>query len=315
MALKQPYAVKTVLGNVDLTLKADTGEAFLVKDIYIHNPATRYATLRIEKTTVGFYRVGGPLGSHLAFIPGRSQPITPTDLVPAPEMMTLLAFMIKIGIMKGYPVAEGETFLITGVRQPGAIQSVVYEIYDAEDIKPTDPNGSRPTEYVYINYGHTGAPVNVVGDSLYRVSTSPVEFPAFPFGDDVPAKTEISLVGILASDFAPMANTAADNIWTTHLKLIKEREVLFDEDRAGILMHGPPGANVGGRDRVAEGWSLIGNYSSVDMRKPLIFPEPVVFSPGEELLIFLTTDRAGAGQAIATDRHEIGLIQKVRKLE
>ncbi|HID30015.1 MAG TPA: hypothetical protein EYP19_08430, partial [Desulfobacterales bacterium] len=67
MAIKEHFAVKTVLGDNAIELRADPGEAFLVKDILIHNPATDYATVKIEKTTVGYFRVGGSLGSHLPF--------------------------------------------------------------------------------------------------------------------------------------------------------------------------------------------------------------------------------------------------------
>jgi hypothetical protein len=60
MGLLQPLAVKTVLGDTDLELKADPGESFLIKDIRIYNPASNYVTLQTSKTTVGYYRVGDP---------------------------------------------------------------------------------------------------------------------------------------------------------------------------------------------------------------------------------------------------------------
>ena len=268
MPLKQPYAVKYKLGAGDLELKADPGESFLIKDIKIYNPAASYATLRIEKTTIGFFRVGGPLGSHLPFIQGRSNPRisdhlgsavgvaahaalaghahkafthkgslagadqllfvemldgagvsiganvlgksaatvdkdgntnlisggTPDAHVPTvtqpdrhaiatlPQLMqkSLLAWMIKEGMLLGYPVAEGETFRISGVGQAGAIQFVEYEIHEGEDQKPDLPNGSKAKEYVYLNYGNSGAVINKVGDSLYNTPASPTEFPRFP---------------------------------------------------------------------------------------------------------------------------------------
>ncbi|KKM24226.1 hypothetical protein LCGC14_1607160 [marine sediment metagenome] len=52
MALKQPFAIKTQLGDTDLELTAKPGESLLVKDIITHYANTSYATIRIGKTTV-----------------------------------------------------------------------------------------------------------------------------------------------------------------------------------------------------------------------------------------------------------------------
>jgi hypothetical protein len=97
--------------------------------------------------------------------------------------------------------------------------------------------------------------------------------------------------------------------------MVFNREVLFDDDRNGLLLLGPTGVNVGGRDRVAEGQSIIGNYSNVDMRLPLIFPAPLSFTPGDELLVYLTTGKLGAGQNIDIYEQEIAMVQSVKRGE
>jgi hypothetical protein len=51
------------------------------------------------------------------------------------------------------------------------------------------------------------------------------------------------------------------------------------------------------------------------MRSSLIFPEPLIFLPGDELLVYLTTGKAGAGQNIDAYEQEIALIQKARSGE
>ena len=382
MALKQKFAVKCVFGDNDFQLRADPGEAFLVKDIQVYNPVSNYVTLRTEKATVGYFRVGGPLGSHLPFLGGRSEPrlydhnhkagvfkgsdagadqtlFVPlvdgagttiaanalgksgatadkdimTDIlaaqvhsvsqpdrhsivsVPMLRMTTLLRDMIERALLTGYPVAEGETFSITGAKQAGAIVLAIYEIYEPGDIKPEDPNGSRAKEYVFVQYGNSGAAINVDGDTLFDVCQTPPEFPDFPFGKTVSPKHSITLLSILGSDFSPSANIAADYTYTKFLKMVYNREVLFDEDRNGLLMLSPTGANVGGRDLVAEGQSLIGNYSNIDMRLPFILPEPLVFSPGDELLLYLTTGKVGTGQDINIAGQEVGLIEAVKGIE
>ena len=235
--------------------------------------------------------------------------------VPMLGMKTLLGSMIGKAILGGYPVAEGESLIITGVKQAGAIVLVVYEIYEPGDIKPDDANGSRASEYVFVQYGNSGAVINKDGDTLYNTCQTPPEFPDFPFGKIVPAKHSISLIEVLASDFEPMVSTGTNYTFTKYLKMIYNREVMFDEDRNGLLMLGPEGQNVSGRDRVAEGLSIIGNYSSVDMRPPLVFPQPLTFGPGDELLIYLTTGKVGNGAGISVAGQEIALIQSIKTAE
>lgn len=372
MGLKQPLAVKTVLGDTDLELKADPGESFLIKDILIYNPASSYTTLQTNKTTVGYFRVGGLMGSHLPFVAGRSQPrlaghdhvaltvngsdtaadktafvsVTegggtaqadimvahagggadvPIDTdeviaslganVPMPDKATLLSLMVQWGLLDGYPVAVGETFKLTGVKQANAIQMVKYEIYDEEDMKPEMANGSRSLEYIFCNYGNTGASIAAPGSHLYDTTLNPGEFTDFPFGKVVPAKTEIDLVGILASDFSPSENDGSDSQYTQFIKLITNRETLFDEDRNGLLMLGPSGTNVGGRDRIGEGQSLFGNYSDVDMNLPFRFHTPLTYLAGDDLDIYITTAGAGSYKDIAVAEHEIALILRVRRTD
>lgn len=377
MGLLNPYLVKTVIGEEDLLIKADPGESFLIKDILIYNPAADYLTLMIDRTTVGYFRVGGPLGSHLPFFPGRSSPLMPihahtaltlldTDGVresasgddmqvlrdgaggtidtaevctggaasgaktatiptsedvaiggPSPQIgqKSLLSYMINSGIMTGYPVAVGESFLISGVKQAGAIQVVIYERYDEEDMKSEMLNGSKAAEFIFVNYGNAGADITSATSTLYDTSKNPAEFPDFPFGKVVPAKTKIDILSILASDFAPLENDDTDQIWTEYIKMIAERVTLFDEDRNGLLLLGPAGANIGGRNRVGEGQSLIGNYSDIDSRLPLDIPEGLAYAAGDELQVYLTTAIAAAGKTIDIYEGEIAFIEKVSRGE
>lgn len=377
MGLLNPYLVKTVLGDEELTIKADPGESFLIKDIRIYNPAENYCTMMIDRTTVGYFRIGGPLGSHLPFLPGRSAPVLPTHEHTALEMTaadtltaisatdvsqeikdgkggavdlmgvrigasgttvktasiptstdiviggqvpqalhkTLFGLMVEKGIMAGYPVAVGETFKISGVKQANAIQVVIYERHEADDMKSEMPNGSKCSEYVFINYGNAGGNITAVASTQYSTSKNPAEFPDFPFGKVVPAKTKIELISILASDFAPHDNDGSDQIWTKYINMIADRVTLFDEDRKGLLLLGPSGTNVGARNRVGEGHSLIGNYSDVDLRLPLDIPGGLVYAAGDELGVYLETDGAGTPKTIDIYEGEIAFIEKISRGE
>lgn len=73
MALISKRNFKTVFDDEDLELEARSGQSFIVKNVFIYNPVTDYVTFSISKTTVGYFRVGGVLGSHLPFPLGRSE--------------------------------------------------------------------------------------------------------------------------------------------------------------------------------------------------------------------------------------------------
>jgi hypothetical protein len=360
MALKEPLLLKTVLGTATPQLKADPGEAFLVKDILIRDSVANFITVKIEKSTVGYFRTKGSLGSHLAFRRGRAQhshtvrvdggasitdtktsalrdgngvdrhlglradATVPADVYDEVRALlwsgfhlneTLLSWLGKQGVFKGFPVAEGETLTIEGMGGSNSITLILYEQHEPADIKPDQENGSKSKEYFFLNYGDTGAAINVAGDTLYDNPVTPAEFPDFPYGKVVPAKHEISLLGIAASPFAPGENDGTNYCYTKFIKLVKEREVLFDEDRNGILFLARSATADGAQDMKAEGFTLIGNGSEYDNNPPLMFPAPLVFAAGDELNVYVTTEKGGTGQDISLEEQQICLIQKVRRVE
>jgi len=361
MAVKQPFAIKTVLGNTDLELKADPGEAFRVWDIWTYDPVDNYVTARIEKTTVGYFRTRSDLGGHQVGLRGRqphthsirtdggsfiagtgyypillgdnitsnfmlatrdiAAPGTMSDAKDStrawngPRLDTLLGLLKAKGIWTGFPVAEGETFRLSGAKNPNGRQVLLYEILEPGDIKPDDPNGSRSKEFMFVNYGNCGASITTNGDHIFTTSQNPAEFPDFPFGKVVPAKHEVSLLAICASPFASRLNDNTNYTYTQFLKLIKDREVLFDEDRNGILFE-QRNLDLGGRRHgIAEGISLIGNYSEYDKQLPLFFDPALKFQAGDELGIYVTLISAGTGQAIDIYQHEIALVMQVKRID
>lgn len=232
--------------------------------------------------------------------------------VVKPAQKTLISLMRELGIFNGYPVAEGETLILEDVKQAGCLQLVIYEIHDAGDFKPEMPNGSKASEYTFINYGRPAAAVTTTVETIFNTMQSPQEFPDFPFDKDVPAHRQIELLGILASDLVDY-RSAADAMNTDFIKLIRERETLFDEDKLGLIHKGVVG-NVDAATVIARGYSLFGNFSDVDQKLPLLFTPPLVFSAGEELGIYVATT-AGAtvsAASLAAADLEIGLIEKVK---
>jgi hypothetical protein len=380
MAIKATNQVKTVRGNKNLQLTAKTGESILVKDIRIAIPGDTYATLKIEKTTVGYFRVAGPLGNHLFWLPGITKPVKnveghwhrsfrldasdgvqhiavgdevqrvrngygnpqpmfvfrgangsgpvnaevqtsdeiyPIVQYPSPQALVpnLLGWLIQKGYMKGYPVAEGETFMIEGVADDYAIQTVIYDIYDAEDIKPTDPNGSKADEYVFVQYGRP-TNISMLGGTIkYDVCQTPPEFPDFPFAGVVPANTKMDLLGILFTDLYAWGDTGSDHIKTEYIKMIYQRQVLFDEDRNGLPYIGISTPFVEWDKTFGAGYSVGGNMSDTDMRLPFQTPEPISFIAGDEMNVYITLEGTGGGAPVNPDDVELGLIFKVSRVK
>jgi len=359
MGLRQNQMFKTVLGDTALTLEASPGESFRVKNIWIIDPASSYVTVQVDRTTVGYFRCGGALGSHLNMHRGRAQHSHNVELAAGAAITatnhqqitgaggvasglyladsttvdgdgdrlldmsrsgdqthkTLLEFLLKKDIFVGYPVGEGQTFALSGVNQANCIQMIEYEIYDAEDMTAQMPNGSASQEYLFINYGNAGGSIQATAANLLNTSKNPAEFPDFPFGRVVPANYEIDILGILGSTFAPGENDGTDYSWTKYLKMIRDREVLFDEDRNGLLFYSRSDTAKADVDVIAEGWSVIGNYTDEDAKEPFLLPEPLTFRSGDELGVYVVLEIGTGGKALTIIEHEIALITKVRRAE
>ena len=310
MGIKESYQIKSVLGAADLTLKADVGESLLIKGIYVYSAAGTYATLKIEKTTVGYFRIDETYGNHLAF----PKQLSVDAAVTGKYDKNLLDLLFEQEIFTGYPVAEGESFVLSGVAGAADIKSIVYEIHDAADQKSDAPNGSKSKTYFLVNYGDTGAVIDAAGDHAYDNGLNPVEFPGFPFGIDVPAKTKILIHGIAGKEVGVRNVTPATAIYSTYLKLLKDRAVLFDEDRNGLMFNF---ASVTGTSvtRTGGGKSVIGNYDHLDTRKPLIFTNPLTFESGDELNIYMSVLEPVDASSIAALSQVIGLIQTISRAE
>jgi len=301
MAIKAHDQLKWVENSKTLELEADTGEAFLIKAIYAYNQVDSYMTVSIDKTTVGYFRTDASnLGNHLHF------------MIMDSQKKNLLEYLWDIGIFKGYPVAEGQ-FINLSVPTATSL-AILYDIYEPGDISPDMENGSEAKEYMLINYGRKTTSGNVSdGDNEYAVSVLPSEFPDFPFGKDVPAKTQINIYGLLATDVGKSTGSGSNKQITKYIKIVKEREVLFDEDKRGLPLIGKlPSSDT---TYVGYGTTVIGNYSSNDMRLPFLFDEPMVFSAGEELTVVLNTEVTAGSANINVERGEIGLIEKVIRTE
>ena len=248
-----------------------------------------------------------------------TQAVADTNYLRIPQMShtpssfaeTILAYLGKKGVFKGYPIAEGETFTIELCTGATAVKVVEYEIYDADDIKNDMENGSKAESYMYINYGDTGAVLQAVATTVLGETNNPTEYPNFPFGGIVPSGQKMELLGILASGVAPAANVTGTATYTDYLRFMKGRAILFDEDHNGLLYMArfldPPGAV----NMIGEGFSVGGNFTQCDVKQPHMFDPAVVFTEGEELSVSWHVIYEGAGSPITEELQEVGLILRI----
>lgn len=245
--------------------------------------------------------------------------VADTDYPRVPQMThtpsslndTLLSYLRKKDIFKGFPVAEGETFTIDLITGAGDVKMVEYDIYDAGDITNVMENGSKSDTYMYINYGDTGAVLQAVAETVLGQANNPAEYENFPFGGAVPSGHKIELIGVLASDVAPAANVAGTATYTDYLKFMKGRTVLFDEDHNGLLYQAPFLDPPGAVNMIGEGYAVAGNFTQCDIKQPLMFDPPIVFTEGEELSVSWHVVIAGGGSAISQALQEVGLILRI----
>ena len=246
--LLQSNMIKRITASGGGDLEAKTGESLLIKRIEcVPSTNDTYLTLRVDQTTVGYYRVKGKAGNHLG------------SLVSNSIKRNLMDFLSKSGVNVSIPVEEGQTFNVSRYAETGNV-IIIYDRYSAGDILKSLPNGSHGNQYTFIQYAKIGTAPTAAGNALIDTSITPNEFPDFPCGKVVPARHVIEMLGIVGSPFV-LAESADNNFASTFLKLMKEREVLFDTDRNGIPFDG--------QDATATATVYKSNFSLIGSCTPL----------------------------------------------
>ncbi|MBA7496180.1 hypothetical protein ES702_06778 [subsurface metagenome] len=283
MAIKEKFMVKTGMSVDTLSIKADPGEAFLVKEIGIDNLGNvEFAKLSIDRMTLAYLS---------AYDNKQNQFYFPRESAAFPNLM---AHLLALGVFAGFPVKEGQEFTvdITGANTRNA--RIIYEVHDGEDITDEMQGATGSKEYVFFNYGTNKAEIGANANGDFDKCLTPAEFPDFPFGAIVPAKTQIEIMGLLIGTHRKGVYFG-DKL--RYLKFSKGREVMFDEDRTGFYC--------------AHGMNYFPFHAEFYERTCVLFPEPLVFGPGDELILNMSV----GGVALAADGGLICLIQKVTKLE
>jgi hypothetical protein len=302
--LLQSNMVKRITASGGGDIEAKTGESLRVKRIEcIPSANDSYLTLSVDRVTVAFYRIKGKSGNHLS------------TMLTAYLKRNLMQYLSDAGINVTIPIAEGQTLTVTRYAETGNVM-IIYDRYSAGDVKASDPNGTASNLYTFIQYAKVGTAPTASGDALINTSLSPSQFPDFPCGKVVPAQHTIELLGIIGCPFVDGA-AGPISFATSFLKLIKDREVLFDTDRNGIPFDGQNA----GATALAYGsnFSLIGpntevlvNTNAIANGEPLMFEPSLKFDAGQELNAYLTVVKTGA-MTWTDGVDDIAFILKVRR--
>ncbi|MBA7704990.1 hypothetical protein ES703_113814 [subsurface metagenome] len=125
------------------------------------------------------------------------------------------------------------------------------------------------------------------------------------------------IVGCPFSDFK-YVDDGYRGYYSDYLKLVREREVLFDEDRNGILFLG----RVEGSQELyyenidsligscADFYSAIQDYAGKD---PFMLDPPLIFGSGEELLVYIHAEKDGVRDMTANLADVVLVLEVVRE--
>jgi len=277
--LLQANCIKEVAGLSSGSLEAATGRSILIKRIYCPFPTQdSYITLRVDRKTVGFYRVQGKSGRHMD--------------MPKPGFLhrNLMDFLVNAGVNVTIPVEEGQTFSYS-YSAGNAHTVIVYDLHTSGDIVASMQNGSESKKYTLVQYMDSSSYPSASGDVHLDTALSPNEFINFPCDRVVPAKHNVKLLGLVGSPVGDAAD-AGNYIVTDYCKLMRDREVLFDDDRRGFPFRngGLGAAQVEYTDNVSMIHSCVPaavGTAIPTQGNPLMFDPALVFKAGEELLIYL----------------------------
>lgn len=286
MGIKYKYMIKEnfTAATASLKIEAKVGESLLIKQLLVgalHSGG--FCECLIDRLSVGFWYIGDIAANHL-------EQCGVTDVLP-----NLFERLQQLGKFNGYPVAEGEVFEIKPAVQGATIVgAIIYEVHEAGDMTAEMPGGSKAEEYLFINYGTNTVAIAAGAYGDLDKSRNPSEYPAFPFGESVPAGHEVDVHGILIKSWGGYVDNTAETM--RFLKLIRDRKVLFNEDRRGIYVTQGMGLLTWGSIR----------QTNCDIK---LFPEAITFGPGDELNISLS-----AAVEVTIEDVLMATVQTVRKL-
>lgn len=321
MALQEPLMIYYERNQNQHVLTPPYGMGMVIKKIYVPRGKNAFLKITIQKTLVGWWSVGRyGIGNNL-YLPGR---ICPEHMVTWSENAECLVggyitceenmynYFVEKGLFRPYRVAQGESIIFELDDKTSFDLIVVYELYDADDVDPTEPNGSRSTEFDFVNY--VAISQAVTGEHLVTVTLNPVEFPAFPVGERVPAEYEITIWGIAG---LPQVEVATSNTMarTRYIKFLRGRTVLFSEQKMGIPFEATfPSYPEANNLYFQKTYTIVNGHNNLDPHPAYVFPQPLTFEPGEEFQMFMAVEKTGPYQISGSWFFPVALLETVKRV-
>jgi hypothetical protein len=210
-----------------------------------------------------------------------------------------------------YPVPEGQKFIVDITNLNGEQVSdtadifIIYDRYDASDIKGTEENGPYSDTLWYFNYLTNSESVGANEEIELDYSYLPAEYAEFPAGV-VPSKSKITVMGIMGKTAGHITDSSNYAI-TSYLKMYYRRRVLFDDDLNGL----PFRYDYGGA------FSIDGmNVLDVDAEKGrfgYVFNPALEFYEGDELTIAVKTEGTGSDE-ISENSIRVAVVLKIESI-
>lgn len=296
MGLKGSNLVAVATGTTALELKAEANESILVKAVryYFTANGSENFSLTVDRRKVNEYVC--PSGWFV----GASDPSGANG--------SMVNHLMKRGLLRPIPVASGQTFNATAAGSGNAVE-VVYDLYDNNDIKATDFNGSDSPDYQLFQVISNADAVTAAGDVELNQSDLDSQFPAFPGGKVVPANRRVEVFGLFGSPVTRGDGTN-NEYYTTRLKIMRDREDILDQDLGGLLFESDS-------THVSNAVSYTCNLSPLAITGNILGPSlymfdtPLEFTAGTEVNVFATVAAGAGGVNVVAGDIKLGLLMNV----
>ena len=296
--LKKANQVARLSGSNN-TLSPKAGEALVVRDI-INNDvaASGWLTVRSGRATVHYLPVQPPDLSVLGS--GHGDDVN----------RSIFRIAAEHGVDMSIPVQEGDSLTLS--LSAGTLDCyVIYDIFDAADVKPDQDNGPESRVMHTALWGTHGTAFASGGDTqAFDVCLNPDEFSNFPFENNVPDGRKILLHALLASPFQ-YASSGVALQYSTHLILRHNRETLLTDESAGVGFDGGDCSITGTQVHYDPSASWVGFGAAEQRGKPYFFDPALEFDAGDELSIQVTTASLSAGD-IPAESVVIGFLATIQ---
>lgn len=292
MSLRQSGMVEVTSGTDAIALQMESNESCMVREIYYYVDGAQAEDIKVSVDRKVVLQFKAPSGWYLLANNYNG------------GYKSLMQYMAERGMFPQVPVGSGQKLTVTA---PGAsnYMAVVYDLYDADDIRPDMRNGSQASEYDLFQVISNSAAATAAGDIDLDDSDLDSIFPDFPGGDVVPGRYTMSLLSLFGTGYA--RGDGSDNTFqSTRLRMLGDRVDIFDKDLEGLLLRGDSSYTTDGADYDTIVGRMVMGLQYQDP-KIVTFDNPIVFREGSELNVKMTVLENTDGDTLPANDLKVGM--------